>query len=39
MTRKLVIALAAASIAATATVAFAGPNAGTGINGSAHDPM
>jgi len=37
MTRKLVIALAAASIAATATVAFAGPNAGTGINGSAHD--
>jgi hypothetical protein len=37
MTKKIVVALAVASIAATATVALAGPGAGTGINGSWHD--
>jgi hypothetical protein len=37
MTKKIAVALAVAGIAATATVAFAGPNAGTGLNGSAHD--
>jgi hypothetical protein len=37
MTKKVAVALAVASIAASATAAFAGPHAGTGINGSAHD--
>jgi hypothetical protein len=37
MMKKLAVVLAVASIAATATVALAGPGAGTGINGSWHD--
>jgi len=37
MMKKLAIAVAIASIAVTATVAFAGVNARTGINGSKHD--
>jgi hypothetical protein len=37
MMKKLAVALAVASIAATATVALAGPGAATGINGSWHD--
>jgi hypothetical protein len=37
MMKKITVALAVASVAATATVALAGPNAGTGINGSWHD--
>ena len=37
MMKKLAVALAVASVAATATVALAGPGAATGINGSWHD--
>jgi hypothetical protein len=37
MLKKIAVALAIGSIAATATVALAGPGAGTGINGSWHD--
>jgi hypothetical protein len=37
MRKKIAVALAVASISATATVALAGPQAGTGINGSWHD--
>ncbi|MBJ6725484.1 cytochrome c3 family protein [Geomesophilobacter sediminis] len=35
--KQLTLALAVAGLAATATVAFAGPQAATGINGSWHD--
>ena len=37
MMKKLAVALAIAGISTTATVALAGPGAGTGINGSWHD--
>ena len=37
MTKKLAVALAIASIAASAATAYAGPGAATGINGSMHD--
>jgi hypothetical protein len=37
MKKRLAVALAVVSISATATVAFAGLSAGTGINGSMHD--
>ena len=37
MMKKLAVALSIASISTTASVALAGPGAGTGINGSMHD--
>ncbi|HJV64474.1 MAG TPA: cytochrome c3 family protein [Geomonas sp.] len=37
MMKKIAVALTVAGVAATATVAFAGPQARTGINGSWHD--